>query len=965
MANILIVDDVSANRKFLVTLLRYAGHQLTEAVDGSAALAAVRAAPPDLVITDVLMPVMDGYELVRQLRLDPATHRIPVVFYTAHYGEREARELALSSGVAFVLAKPAESAAVLAIVARALSGEPRRADQAGAAALSDDFDREHLRLVTDKLSSKAGDLRVANARLRALINIGLELASERDSDRLIESVCATARDLFGATYVTLGILDPSDKTVLRFVTGDPDSAKWIAVGDSVSGILVSVVTERSTLRGNNLGGDPVMLGLPSLHPVIESYLAAPISSPAHGYGWICLVNNEGRVFSEDDEHLLMALAGQVGRIYEVEHEILERMRTEAALRRERDSAQRYLDSAEVILLKLDVDGRIKLVNRYACGILGWTAEELLGKQWMEMCLPPRLRCPSRLRLDEMLATGLPTLENVILTRAGEERIIDWRIRVVHDDDGAVIGTFSCGTDVTERNEAAMAVQAAEERMRFAMQTANVGIWDLDYSSGVLRWSETLEAQYGLAPGAFAGSFDAFLARVHPEDRPALLETVGKAMTTGSDFATLFRTMWDNGTVRWLSGGGRVALGAHGEPVRAVGISLDVTDRRSLEEQYQHAQRMEAVGRLAGGVAHDFNNLLTAILGYSDLLLAEMDVTDTHRADVTEINKAGQRGATLTKQLLAFSRKQIIEPTLFDLNVVVEDMRGLLARLIGEDVQIAIQVHDRPAPITADRGQVEQIVMNLAVNARDAMLGGGTLTITTAIVELDEAYARIHLAVTPGEFVMLKVADTGSGMTPEVQARLFEPFFTTKEAGKGTGLGLATVHGIVARNGASITVQSDVGAGTCFTVYFPLAHGLERVVEVPDAILLAPVGTQTVLVVEDEEGLRELTSRMLLRLGYSVLTAANAADALRLFAQNLSIDVLLTDVVMPGASGPELTRQLLERRPTLKVLYMSGYTEESIVHHGVLNPGIALLHKPFTSEALGLKLRQVLDVRTAA
>ena len=317
MATILIVDDLAANRKFLVTLLRHQGHRLLEAADGREGLAAVQAEHPDLVITDVLMPVMDGYEFVRQLRLDPATSGIPVVFYTAHYGEREARALALSSGVSDVLTKPAESAEVLKIVGRVLSGESETGMPPDASPLTTEFDREHLRLLTDKLSEKAGDLRTANARLRALINIGLELASERDSDRLLQSVCVAARDLFGATYVTLGIVDRNDRTVQRFVTCGADAcASWIKTGDAVSGILGTVVAERRTVRGDNPGGDPARLQLPLLHPEVQAFLAAPIASPAHVYGWICLVGNEGRTFTEDDEHLVMALSGQVGRIYE-------------------------------------------------------------------------------------------------------------------------------------------------------------------------------------------------------------------------------------------------------------------------------------------------------------------------------------------------------------------------------------------------------------------------------------------------------------------------------------------------------------------------------------------------------------------------------------------------------------------------------------------------------------------------
>jgi PAS domain S-box-containing protein len=513
----------------------------------------------------------------------------------------------------------------------------------------------------------------------------------------------------------------------------------------------------------------------------------------------------------------------------------------------------------------------------------------------------------------------------------------------------------------ERHRSADALRIAEERMRFALEAAGVGIWDMDYATGTLQWSEILEAHYGLRAGTFRGTFEAFVECIHPDDRASVLETVGRAVKAGADFATQHRSIWPDGTVRWLSGAGRVHLGEHGKPVRALGVTLDVTERRTLEDQYQQAQKMEALGRLASGVAHDFNNLLTVILGYCELLLAEVGPDDPRQADMAEIQKAGTHAAGLTRQLLAFSRKEIIEPTRLDLNEVVTNLRGMLGRLIREDVKVALSLRSELAIVQADRGQVEQIVLNLAVNARDAMSRGGTLTIETADVEIDEQYAKTHLNAKPGPYVVLTVSDTGTGITPQVRARLFEPFFTTKEPGKGTGLGLATVHGIVMRSGGSVQVHSEVGRGTSFQVYFPRADPAAMIVDEPAPVARGPrAGKATVLVVEDEEGVRALGRRMLERQGYSVLLAANADEAVELFERNSSIDVLLTDVVMPGASGPELTRRLVERRPALKVIYMSGYTEDAIVHHGILDPGITFLHKPFTFETLERKIREVLD-----
>ena len=416
MATILIVDDLAANRKFLLTLLRSQGHRLLEAADGREALATARAEHPDLVITDVLMPVMDGYELVRQLRLDPATAKTLVVLYTAYYGEREARVVALSNGVDDVLTKPAESAEVLKIVGRVLAGELETAPPPAAAALAPAFDREHLRLLTDNMPEQGEDLRTANARLRAMINIGLELASERDTDRLFQRVCVAARDLFGATYVTLGIVDLNGQTVQRVLTCGADAtcgtgaASWIKSGEAVSGIFRTVVTERRTLRGNNPGGDPTRLQLsvaPPGSPGISGR-ARSCHRPRSTVGCVSSGMRAGRsattmnrwswrwrrrsaAFTRTSS--LSAMARK--RADELESEILERKQAEAAARHARDRAQRYLDTAEVILLALDLDGRITLINRKGCDLLGWAERDLVGRDFLETCLPVRNRAPFR------------------------------------------------------------------------------------------------------------------------------------------------------------------------------------------------------------------------------------------------------------------------------------------------------------------------------------------------------------------------------------------------------------------------------------------------------------------------------------------------------------------------------------------------------------------------------------------
>jgi PAS domain S-box-containing protein len=406
---------------------------------------------------------------------------------------------------------------------------------------------------------------------------------------------------------------------------------------------------------------------------------------------------------------------------------------------------------------------------------------------------------------------------------------------------------------------------------------------------------------------------------------------------------------------------------HGRPAR-LALLEDRTERAVLERELHHAQKMDAIGQLAGGMAHDFNNLLTAIFGYCDLLLNDIPATDSRRGDVEEIKKAATAAASLTDRLLAFSRKQIIEPKVLDLNAVVGDMGRLLQRVIGEDVEMELNLAPTLGRVKADPHQIGQVLMNLVVNARDAMPQGGKLTITTDNIALDDTYARMHAGVVPGPHVMIAVSDTGTGMSTEIQGRLFEPFFTTKPAGKGTGLGLASVYGIVKQSGGNIWVYSEVGHGTTFKVYLPLVdatadEAVPAAVSPPPAAPPPAVSTNgaTILLVEDNPSLEQIARRILKRYGYTVLSAPSAEEAVRVSRGHVgAIDLLLTDVVMPGQSGPSLATLLTTERPAMRVLHMSGYTDDAVVRHGALSGTAAFLQKPFTPEGLSRKVREVLS-----
>jgi PAS domain S-box-containing protein len=503
-------------------------------------------------------------------------------------------------------------------------------------------------------------------------------------------------------------------------------------------------------------------------------------------------------------------------------------------------------------------------------------------------------------------------------------------------------------------------RSAEARTQLALTATQMGVWELDVETGRLHWSDSLAAIFGLSPAQAPTTNDEFTALIHPDDRAAAREGLERSIRQRTDLINEFRTIWPDGTVHWIAGRARVLSDEEGSRTRIIGVGMDIGERKSLEEQLRQAQKMEAVGQLAGGVAHDFNNLLTVIHGYGELLLTALNADDPRRSDVDEIVQAAERAAALTRRLLAFSRKQVLQPTRLDVNALVINMSKMLRRLIGENIELVTKLAPLPAAVHADAGQIEQILMNLTVNARDAMPQGGRLSIETAIVVLDDVYVMQHVAVRPGPYVMLAVTDTGIGMDEQTKHRIFEPFFTTKERGHGTGLGLATVYGIVKQSGGYVWVYSEVGGGSTFKVYLPRA-GEGAVVERPTTEAeAAPPGSETVLVVEDDHAVRLLCRALLERAGYRVFDAADPRQAEDLFRQHADrIDVLLTDVIMPGSSGPSLFARLSLDRPLLRVLYMSGYADSAIVQPEGASD-VVFLQKPFTAHGLLCKVREALD-----
>jgi two-component system cell cycle sensor histidine kinase/response regulator CckA len=570
-------------------------------------------------------------------------------------------------------------------------------------------------------------------------------------------------------------------------------------------------------------------------------------------------------------------------------------------------------------------------------------------------VPPDRLEESRDRVERVRrGERLGPLETVRLRKGGSPVPVSVTVSAVRVG-GRVVGLSAVYRDITHRRQAEAERDRLLAHLQMQINRMPLAYLLLDADLRVTDWNPAAETIFGYPRGEVLGMGPPFEKILPPSAFP-IAEAVASRLRSG-DMAA--HSVNDN-----VTKGGRVItcqwyntpiFDPAGRFAGVLSLAQDVTERRRLEEQYRQVQKMDAFGQLAGGVAHDFNNLLTIINGYSEILLQQVPAGDPGRLLLEEIHRAGQRSASLTRQLLVFSRRQVIAPRVFDLNEVVAEAERMLRRLIGEDVALKAALCPGGLLVQADPGQVEQVLMNLAVNARDAMPTGGRLTIETAEVERDGADAR------PGRYALLAVSDTGCGMTPEVQARAFEPFFTTKEAGKGTGLGLAVVHGIVTEAGGHITVYSEAGKGSSFKVYLPVAARPARPVASPSAVRSAPRGTETVLLVEDEKAVRTLTGYVLADCGYRVLEAADGDEALRVAQGHVGlIDLLVTDVVMPGVGGRRLAERLAATRPGTKVLFVSGYTDDAIVRHGVREDQVHFLQKPFTPLALARKVREVLD-----
>jgi two-component system, cell cycle sensor histidine kinase and response regulator CckA len=655
------------------------------------------------------------------------------------------------------------------------------------------------------------------------------------------------------------------------------------------------------------------------------------------------------------------------RLLGVLRDVSERKHVEERLRESEARYRLIVENQTEFIVKWLPDGTRTFVNEHYCQLFGLTEEECIGSNFLPLVAPEH-----RGQIHQRLASLTPgdaefTEEHVSYAPAGP-RWQQWTTRGIFDENNRLIELLSTGRDITERKVAEGRLLESQTHLLASQRIAGVGSWEMDITSAddlarnPIRWSAECHRLLGYGPDDVEMSSAAFYRRLHPDDRQSVRDAFRCAVDHGARFSIEHRILLEDGTERILHQQAEQVLDpVTGIPVKFIGTTQDITDRVRLEEQLRQSQKMQAIGQLAGGVAHDFNNLLTVINGYSDMLLMDRDETASSRHELAAIRDAGERAAQLTRQLLLFSRKAVFEPRELDVNDLVQRVGVMLRRLISEDIELQLTLAPSPPAIKADPIQLEQVVVNLALNGRDAMDRGGRLSIATSVGAFDEAFCHAHPEYRPGRFVQLTVQDTGCGMTPQTKAHLFEPFFTTKGPGKGTGLGLATVYGIVQESGGFITVASDVGAGTTMSVFLPSLDrpALRRPAPAVESDVLE--GTETVLLVEDEDAVRGVATLALTLRGYRVMAAGSGPAALRLLELvHDTVHLLVTDVVMPEMSGGQLAEAIRLRFPSCRIIFMSGYNEDMAVRHGQLGRNDAFLQKPFTPLSLARKVREILD-----
>lgn len=808
-----------------------------------------------------------------------------------------------------------------------------------------------------------GALRQTMHQQQQLIELARYLVSSLDVTEVLKRIVDGAQDVVKASGCVISLLDADGSTLTPAVTIDPLCKSEIlsAAANVESGFTSRVLQARQGLVFNDVRAQVIDQQVPGVPAGQEHLIVVPLLADSRALGVMCLSRQVAR-FTPGDLALVETLAAyasialQNARAHEaLQLEIQERGRVDAALMRERELLRILIDHLPDNIYVKDTEGRFLLNNAASLRILNASSqEEVSGKTDFDF-MPSELAARYWSAVQAFLQAGKPVVEQEVFypERKTRKWISDIKI-LLHDMQGQIVGLLGVGRDITARKEAEQAREALLAQLRQQVEQVQL-IMDVVPDGVVL-----LDGQCRLVRANPAGCN--YLAALADAQVGQVLERVGDIPVVdlqSAGQAHAWREIQTQGRTFEVIVQPMPAASTEAEWVLVI---HDMTAQRELQARLRQQDRMAMMGQLAGGVAHNFNNILTAIRGYVELTLIELAPGHPLRADLEEAQRAVDRATALVNQLLVFSRRQWLQPQLLDLNTIVSGMEKMLRPLISESINLRFRLLPDLGLVMADPGQIEQVVMNLVVNARDAMPQGGVLTLSTQRVELGRSYAESHPGVEAGMYALLAVSDTGGGIAPDILPRIFEPFFTTKPSGKGTGLGLATVHGIVTQSKGHIDVESAPNRGSTFKVYLPLVSDGPQAEETPVAASMSTAGTETILLVEDEIVVRELARRVLERRGYTVLVARTPGEAAR-FTQEYhgTIALLLTDVVMPEMDGGELARQLRLNRPDMRVLYMSGYAEDAVEPYGISAKRDSFIKKPFSPDALADMVRAALDM----